>query len=46
MTNLEKEKEVLNNFIKCSGCDLVLECKERGQHSNCIKYKPRDKSKD
>ena len=39
--NLTKtEKEQMQRYIQCSSCDFVLECKERGQHDNCIKYKP------
>lgn len=40
------DKQMINNFIMCSSCDFVLDCRERGQHTNCIKYKPREGEKD
>lgn len=40
------DKQMINNYIMCSSCDHILECRECGQHTNCINYKPREGEKD
>lgn len=39
----KEEQRTINNYIACSSCDNVLDCKERGKHDKCINYKPMDK---
>lgn len=35
-----EEEKIISNYIACSSCDNVLDCKERGKHNKCINYKP------
>lgn len=34
------DKEIEKNYIECSSCDHILDCKERGKHGMCINYEP------
>ena len=35
----KEEERITRNYVMCSSCDHVLECKERGKHEMCINYK-------
>lgn len=35
-----EEEQIKKNYIECSSCDHVLECRERGKHGMCINYEP------